>query len=186
MSINDVLSTAEAKMVKSVTATQHEFTLIRTGRANPAMLENVVVTAYGTDMPLQQVATVTVPEPRQLLITPFDRNTLAAIEKGILKADLNLTPINDGQAVRLNIPPLTEERRKEFIRALHKKAELGHAAVRNVRQECQNQLRALVKAKECGEDDEKRAHERLQKITDQRIAEINEAAKRKEAELLEV
>jgi len=150
------------------------------------MLEHVVVSAYGAEMPLVQVASVTVPEPRQLLITPFDRNTLAAIEKGILKADLNLTPIGDGQSIRLNIPPLTEERRKEFIRVLHKKAELGHAAVRNVRHETHNQLRALVKAKDCGEDEEKRAQERLQKLTDKHIADIDAFAKIKEQELLEV
>jgi ribosome recycling factor len=186
MPVNDLLKTAETKMDKSVEATRHEFTLIRTGRANPAMLEHVVVTAYGADLPLQQVASVTVPEPRQLLVTPFDRNNLSAIEKGIQKSDVNLTPINDGTAIRLNIPPLTEERRKEFIRLLHKKIELGHAAIRNIRQDCHNQLRALVKNKECGEDEEKRAEEKLQKLTDQHIAEIDKAGKIKEQELLEV
>ncbi len=186
MSINDTLATAESKMAKSVEATIHEFTLIRTGRANPTMLEHIVVTAYGSELPLQQVATVTVPEPRQLLITPFDRSTLGAIEKAILKSDLNLTPANDGQAIRLSIPPLTEERRKEFIKTLHKKVELGHAAIRNVRHEAINHLRALVKNKECGEDDEKRAQDKLQKTTDQHIGRIHEAAKVKEQELLEV
>lgn len=186
MSIEDILSTADSKMSKTVDATIHEFTLIRTGRANPVILEHVVVPAYGTEMPLQQLATITVPDPRQLLITPFDRNTLSAIEKALLKSDLNLTPINDGQAIRLNIPPLTEERRKELIKQLHKKAEMGHAAIRNVRHEAHNQLRALLKNKECGEDDERRAQEKLQKLTDQHSARINEAAKLKEKELLEV
>ncbi len=186
MSIEDILKTAEQKMDKSVEATRHEFTLIRTGRANPAIVEHVIVSAYGTELPLQQVATVTVPEPRMLLITPFDRNTLAAIEKSILKSDLNLTPINDGQSIKLNIPPLTEERRKELIKLLHKKAEQGHAAVRNIRQEAHNHLRQLVKNKECGEDDERRAQEKLQKLTNDRIAAIDQATKQKEKELLEV
>lgn len=186
MSIADLLQEAESKMKKSVEATRHEFTLIRTGRANPAMLEQVTVSAYGTDMPLQQVASITVPDPRQLLVTPFDRSTLSAIEKGIQKSDVNLTPNNDGQAIRLNIPPLTEERRKEFIKLLHKKIEGGHAAVRNVRHDCHNSLRALTKAKDCSEDDEKRAQDKLQKLTDQYIAEIDKAGKIKEQELLEV
>jgi len=129
---------------------------------------------------------VTAPDPRQLLITPFDRNTIGAIEKAILKSDLNLTPINDGQAIRINIPPLTEERRKDLIKTLHKKAELGRAAVRNIRHEGHNQLRLMLKNKECGEDDERRADEKLQKLADQYVAQIDEAAKIKEKELLEV
>src|ERR1041384_1516024 len=124
--IQDLLREAEEKMKKSVEATRHEFTMIRTGRANPAMLEHVVVSYYGTELPLQQVASVSVPDPRQLLITPFDKNAIGAIEKAIQKSEVNLTPNNDGQNIRLNIPPLTEERRKEFIKLLHKKAEVGH------------------------------------------------------------
>src|SRR5499433_114198 len=136
MAIEDLIKEAEDKMKKSVEATRHEFTLIRTGRANPAMLEHVMVAYYGTDMPLQQVASISVPDPRQLMITPFDKNAMGAIEKGILKSDLNLTPNNDGTAIRLIIPPLNEERRKEFIKLLHKKAEGGHAAIRNIRHDC--------------------------------------------------
>src|SRR5438132_327218 len=123
MPIPELVKIAEEKMKKSLEATRHEFTLIRTGRANPAMLEDIKVSYYGTDLPIQQVASVTVPDPRQLLITPFDKNALGAIEKAILKSELNLTPNNDGSAIRINIPPLTEERRKEFIKQLHKKAE---------------------------------------------------------------
>lgn len=186
MTPSELLQDAEVKMKKSVEATRHEFTLIRTGRANPAMLEHVVVTYYGSDMPLQQVASVSVPDPRQLLVTPFDRGALSAIEKGIQKSDVNLTPNNDGTAIRLNIPPLTEERRKEFIKQLHKKAELGHAAIRNVRHDCINHLRAATKAKECSEDEQKRAEDKLQKFTDQYIGEIDKATKTKEQELLEV
>lgn len=184
--ISDLLQEAETKMKKSVEATRHEFTLIRTGRANPAILEHVMVSYYGTDLPLNQVASITVPDPRQILITPFDKNALPAIEKGILKSDINLTPNNDGSAIRLNIPPLTEERRKEFIKLLHKKAELGHAALRNIRHECNNHIRAMTKNKECSEDEEKRALDKVQKLTDQYTAEIDAATKQKEQELLEV
>lgn len=145
-----------------------------------------MVNYYGSDLSIRDVATVTAPEPRQLLITPFDKGALGAIEKGILKSDVNITPNNDGISIRLNIPPLNEERRKEFIKILHKKAELGHAAIRNIRQDCNNHLKALTKNKECGEDDEKRASEKVQKLTDQYIAEIDKATKQKEQELLEV
>lgn len=186
MSIDVLLQEAEKKMKKSVEATRHEFTLIRTGRANPAMLEHVIVNYYGSELPLNQVASVTVPDPRQLQITPFDKGALGAIEKGILKSDVNLTPNNDGSSIRLNIPPLTEERRKEFIKQLHKKAELGHAAIRNIRHDCNNHLKAMAKNKECSEDEEKRAHDKVQKLTDQYIAEIDKACKQKEQELLEV
>jgi ribosome recycling factor len=184
--IPDLLREAEEKMKKSLEAARHEFTLIRTGRASPAMLEHVMVNYYGSDLSIRDVATVTAPEPRQLLITPFDKGALGAIEKGILKSDVNITPNNDGISIRLNIPPLNEERRKEFIKILHKKAELGHAAIRNIRQDCNNHLKALTKNKECGEDDEKRASEKVQKLTDQYIAEIDKATKQKEQELLEV
>lgn len=186
MTIPDILREAEEKMKKSVEAARHDFTTIRTGRANPAMLEGIIVSYYGTEMPLQQVASVTVPESRQLLITPFDKGALSAIEKSILKSDVNITPSNDGTAVRLNIPPLNEERRKEFIKLLHKKAEQGHAAIRNIRQDSNSKFKTLTKNKECSEDEEKRASDKIQKLTDQYIAEIDKATKIKEQELLEV
>jgi ribosome recycling factor len=186
MAIAELLKEAEDKMKKSVEATRHEFTLIRTGRASPSMTEHVMVSYYGSELPLRDVATVTVPEPRQLLITPFDKGALSAIEKGILKSDLNLNPNNDGTAIRLNIPPLNEERRKEFIKLLHKKAETGHAAIRNIRHDCNNHLKQLTKKKECSEDEEKRATEKVQKMTDQYIAEIDKATNQKEVELMEI
>ena len=186
MPIDDLVSAAEEKMKRAVDATRHEFTQVRTGRANPAMVEHITVTYYGSDMHVRDLATITVPEPRQLLITPFDRNALGAIEKAILKSDLHITPGNDGTAVRLSIPPLTEERRKEFIKILHKKAEVGHASIRTVRQDVNNHLKALVKNKECGEDEEKRGIDRVQKLHDQYIAEIDKATKAKEIELMEV
>lgn len=186
MAVQDLIKEAEDKMRKSVEATRHEFTLIRTGRANPAMLEHVTVSYYGSDLPLRDVATITVPESRQLLITPFDKGSLGAIEKGILKSDINITPNNDGTSIRLNIPPLNEERRKEFIKLLHKKAETGHAAIRNIRHDCNNHLKQLTKKKECSEDEEKRATDKVQKLTDQYIADIDKATKQKEVELMEV
>lgn len=186
MAIQDLVNEAEEKMRKSLEVARHEFTQIRTGRAHPAMLEPVMVSYYGSEMHLRDLATVTVPEPRQLLITPFDKGAIGAIEKGILKSDVNITPNNDGTAIRLNIPPLNEERRKEFIKLLHKKAEHGHAAIRNIRHDCNNHLKALTKKKECSEDEEKRAIEKVQKITDQYIAEIDKATKQKEVELMEV
>lgn len=186
MAIPDLIREAEDKMKKGVEATRHEFSLIRTGRASPAILEHVTVQYYGTELPLRDVATITVPEPRQLLITPFDKQALSAIEKGILKSDVNLTPNNDGMAVRLNIPPLNEERRKEFIKQLHKKAEVGHASMRTIRHDVNNHLKQMTKAKECSEDEERRASEKVQKLVDQYIGEIDKATKLKEQELMEV
>lgn len=186
--VPEILKETEEKMKKAVESTRHEFTLIRTGRANPAMLEHIKVDAYGSSLPLNQVAAITVPEPRQLLITPFDRNTLAGIEKGIMKSDLNLTPNNDGQSIRLNIPQLNEERRKDLIKQVHQKAEHGRVSVRTVRQETLKRLQAARKDKESplSENDEKRAQDQVQKLVDRYISEIDQSTKIKEAEMLEV
>lgn len=186
MTIPDLLKEIEDKMKKTVEATRHDYTQIRTGRANAAMVDHLIISYYGQDLPILQVAAITVPEPRQLLITPWDKNALSAVEKAILKSDLNITPNNDGIAVRLNIPPLTEERRKDFIKQLHKKEETGHTSIRNLRHDANNRLKVMTKAKECSEDDEKRAQEKTQKLTDLYIAEIAKATKIKEQELLEV
>jgi len=146
--IPELLKETEEKMKKAVETTRHEFTLIRTGRANPGILEHVRVEVYGQALPLNQVATVSVPEPRQLLITPFDRHSLGAIEKGIMKSDVNLTPNNDGTSVRLNIPPLNEQRRKELIKQVHQKAEQqGRASIRTVRQDAVKKLQTQMKPK---------------------------------------
>ncbi|HZP84937.1 MAG TPA: ribosome recycling factor [Chthonomonadaceae bacterium] len=184
--IPELLKETEEKMKKSVEAARHEFTLIRTGRASPDILEHVKVDMYGTTLPLNQVAAVTVPEPRQLLITPFDRNALAHIEKGIQKSDVNLTPNNDGASIRLNIPPLNEERRKELIKQLHQKAEMGRVAVRNNRHEAIKHLQAAKKAGEISENEEKRATDQVQKLVEKYIAEIDQLSKAKEAVILEV
>ena len=184
--IPDVLKEAEERMRKSVEATRHEFTLIRTGRASPAILEHVKVDMYGTTMPLNQVASVTVPEPRQLLITPFDRNALAHIEKGIQRSDVNLTPNNDGASIRLNIPPLNEERRKELIKQVHQKAEAGRVAVRNIRHDAVKRLQTGKKAADISENEEKRATDQVQKLVEKYIVEIDNLNKAKEAEMMEV
>jgi ribosome recycling factor len=184
--IPELLKETEEKMKKSVEATRHEFTLVRTGRASPAILEHVKVEMYGTTLPLNQVAAVTVPEPRQLLITPFDRSALSHIEKGIQKSDVNLTPNNDGTAIRLNIPQLNEERRKELIKQVHQKAESGRVAVRNNRHEAIKHLQAAKKASDISENEEKRAADQVQKLVDKYIVEIDHLTKAKEADLMEV
>jgi len=186
--IPELLSETEEKMRKAVESARHEFTLVRTGRANPEILEHVRVEMYGTNMRLNEVASITVPEPRQLLITPFDRNALAHIEKGILKSDVNITPNNDGQSIRLNIPALNEERRKELIKQVHQKAEHGRVSVRTVRQDAIKRLQAARKDKESpiSENDEKRAQDQVQKLVDKHIAEIDALTKAKEIDMMEV
>jgi ribosome recycling factor len=184
--IDDVLSDASRRMSKSVEATKHEFTTIRTGRASAALLERVQVNAYGTKMPINQLATISVPEPRLLTITPFDKSIMRDIEKAILESDLGLTPSNDGQVVRLPIPQLTEERRKELVKQVRALAEDGRVAARNVRRDAQHQLKEAEKNGETGSDDVHRAEERLQKVTDENVQAIDAALKAKEAEIMEV
>lgn len=186
--IPELIKETEEKMKKAVEAARHELTLVRTGRASPEILEHVRVEMYGSQLPLNQVAAVTVPEPRQLLITPFDRNALSAIEKGIMKSDVNLTPNNDGSGIRLNIPQLNEERRKELIKQVHQKGEHGRVSVRTVRQDAIKRLSNARKDKEnpLSENDEKRAADQVQKLVDKYIAEIDSLIKAKEAAMLEV
>ena len=173
-------------MTKAVEAARHDYTTIRTGRANPALLERVTVDYYGTQMPVNQVATISVPEPRQLLIAPWDKSAIPLIERAILKSDIGLTPSTDGAGIRLNIPQLTEERRKEFIKTLHKKAEEHRVAVRNIRRDANEELKRLEKAGEASEDEARRAQEQIQKLTDKYIEQIDTVTKAKEAELMEV
>ena len=186
--IPDLMKDAESKMKKSIEAVNHEFSLIRTGRANPGILEHIKVEMYGSSLPLNQVAAVSVPEPRQLLITPFDRNALSHIEKAISKSDVGITPNNDGVGIRLNIPPLTEQRRKDFIKQVNQKAETGKASIRTVRQDAIKKLSTARKDKESpiSENDEKRGAEQVQKLTDKYIAEVDSLTKAKEADLMEV
>ena len=184
--IDDVLSDTEDRMQKTVENVQRELAAVRTSHAHVGLVDHVQVEYYGSMMPMNQVATVAAPEARLLTIQPWDRGALSAIEKAILKSDLGLTPSNDGQIIRLNIPPLTEARRKDLIKVVHKRVEDGRIAVRNVRRDGIEHLRKLVHDKEASEDDQRRAQEQLQKLTDRYIGQIDEQGKGKEAELMEV
>jgi len=186
MSLADLAADAEGKMKKTVEATQHDFATIRTGRANPSLLDGITAEYYGTPTPVNQLATVSVPEARQLYITPYDRATIGAIEKAIKNSDININPVNDGIGLRLSIPPLTAERRKDFVKLLGKKAEEGKVSIRNIRRDANDNVKALVKKNAASEDDSKRAQDNLQKMTDRYITEIDRITQAKEEELLEV
>lgn len=185
-SVEAALKEAGHKMKAAVSVTREELAGIRTGRASPAILSRVTVAYYGTEVPLNQLASFSVPEPRLLVIQPFDRTALAAIEKAILASDLGLTPSNDGNVVRLAFPPLTEERRKELIRVVRERVEEGRVAVRNVRRHVKDELERLEHAHQISEDELRRAEKELQALTDQHVAEIDDALDRKEKELMEV
>jgi ribosome recycling factor len=184
--IDDVLADAKDRMGKAIEALRKELATIRTGRAHPGLIEHLRVDYYGAPTPLNQIATIGVPEPRLLTIQPWDRQGLGAIEKAIHKSDLGLNPINDGNIIRLVIPQLTEERRKELVKVVHKKVEEGRVAVRNVRRDCHDELRRLQKEKAISEDSQYRGQEELQKLTDEFIQEIERVGEEKEAELLAV
>jgi ribosome recycling factor len=186
MSIAELAQDAEQRMKKAVESTQLDFATIRTGRATPTLLDGIQVDYYGSPTPLNQLATISIPDSRQLYIAPYDRSIVAAIEKAIKQSDLNINPVNDGAGVRLSIPPLTEDRRKDFVKILNKKSEEGRVSIRNVRRDVNDQFKALVKKSEASEDDSRRAQENLQKVTDKYIAEIDHITKLKEAELMEV
>jgi ribosome recycling factor len=177
---------AEERMEKSVGFFRTESEGIRTGRANPSMLESVKIDLYGTTMQLNQVATITAPDPRMLSVQPFDKSTVGAIEKELLKSDLGLTPNSDGNIIRLPIPLMTRERRQDMIKRLKRLQEDAHVAVRNVRRDIQEQLRALEKDKAISQDELHRYQEQLQKLTDDHVAKADEIGSRKEAELAEV
>ena len=180
------LSAAERRMQGALDSVRREFSTIRTGRANPAILDRVEVEAYGSRMPLRSVANVGVPEPRLLTVTPFDPGTLKAIERAIDHADIGLNPQNDGKIIRLPIPELTEDRRKQFIRMVRGYAEEGRVSVRNVRRDEMRDLQELKKMGEISEDDERRAEAELQQLTNEYIKRMDSALADKEAELLEV
>jgi ribosome recycling factor len=182
--IKDLLDDARERMGKSIDATRHELATVRTGRASPHLLDRVQVDYYGASTPLRQLANVAASEARLLTITPYDKSAIKQIEKAILESDLGLTPSNDGNLIRLSIPELTEERRKELVKVVHGLAEEGRVAVRNIRRDCMHDLRELRKEGEVGEDEERRAEGELQKLTDARIAEIDELLKGKEEEIL--
>jgi ribosome recycling factor len=184
--IDDFLGDATQRMDKSVEATHEHFNSVRTGRATPALLDRVTIDYYGTPTPLRNLATIGTPEPRMLTIQPFDPSSVKLIEKTIQESDLGLTPSNDGKLIRLPIPQLTEERRKELVKVVRGLAEEGRVAVRNVRRDAIKHLEELAKSGEVGDDEERAAEGRVQKLTDEHVAKIDDLLKRKEAEIMEV
>jgi ribosome recycling factor len=184
--IDDLLQDAREHMEKSVDATRSKFGSVRTGRATPHLLDRINVDYYGTQTPLKQLATVSAPEARLLTVQPYDKNSIKNIERAILESDVGLTPNNDGQLIRLQIPELTEERRKELVKVVRHLAEEGRVAIRNIRRDVMHDLRELRDAGEAGSDDEHRAEEALQKLTDEKVKELDAVLKAKEEEILEV
>jgi ribosome recycling factor len=183
---NQVLREAEEKMKSAVSVNREDLASIRSGRASPTLLNRITVDYYGTQVPLNQVANMSVPEPRLLVISPYDKNAISGIEKALLSSDLGITPNNDGNVIRLSFPQLTEERRKELIKVAHVRAEEGRVAIRNVRRHSKDQLEKSKKDGDLSEDEERGAEKDLQKITDKYVAEVDENLKRKEQELSEV
>ncbi|HEX9415268.1 MAG TPA: ribosome recycling factor [Gaiellaceae bacterium] len=181
--IDDLIQEASGRMDKSVEAARHELNTVRTGRASAALLDRVQIDYYGQQTPLRQLATINVPEPRMLTIQPFDPNSLKSIERALQESDLGLTPSNDGKIIRLPIPQLTEERRKELVKVVRQIAEEGRVAIRNIRRDAIHHLKELS---EVGSDEERRAEERVQKLTDEHTHSIDELLKHKEAEIMEV
>ena len=184
--VDDLFGDAERRMQKAVEALRQDIASLRTGRASSALIERITVDYYGTPTPINQVASISIPEARLLVIQPWDRKMLTDIEKAIQKSDLGINPNNDGQVIRLAIPPLNEERRREMVKTLHKKLDEHKVAVRNVRRDSQDKLRDREKKKEVSEDELKRSTERLQKLTDRYIDEMDKVGKAKELEILEV
>lgn len=181
-----ILMDAAERMEKSIAVLSRESASIRAGRANPDMLDAIRVEVYGSAMPLNQLATVSAPDARMLVVQPFDKGNIGAIEKELLRADLGITPSNDGVVIRLPIPAMTQERRQEMVKRLHRIREDAHVAIRNVRRDALDHLRSLEKNKEISQDDLRRDQDRLQKITDEHVAKADETSAKKEAELTEV
>jgi ribosome recycling factor len=184
--INDVLHEAEGQMKRAVEALHEDLLTVRTGRASPALVERVRIDYYGTPTPLNQLASITAPEPRLLVIRPWDPSALSTIDKGILKSDLGLTPSNDGKVIRLPIPQLTEERRRELVRSVNHRVEEGRVALRNIRRDNLKDMQDLEKEKLVPEDDFYRGKDRLQEMTDKYIKEMDELGRLKQEEIMEV
>jgi len=184
--VDDLFEDADRRMQKAIDVLKQDLAAIRTGRASSALIDRITVDYYGTPTPISQVATISVPDARLLVIQPWDRKTLVDIEKAIQKSDLGINPSNDGQVIRLAIPPMNEERRREMVKTVHKKLDEHKVAVRNVRRDAHDKLRDREKKKELSEDELKRSTERLQKLTDRFIDEMDKIGKSKELEILEV
>jgi ribosome recycling factor len=184
--IKETVKDAETRMKSAIQNLEDSLATIRTGRASPALVEKMPIDYYGSPTPLMQLATISVPEPRALLIRPFDGSSLKTIERAIIASDLGLTPNNDGKVIRLNLPPLTEDRRRDLVKIVHNRLEECRVAVRNVRRDLMKDLREFENEKMISEDDLKKGEEELQKLTDKMVALIDEIGKRKEKEIMEV
>lgn len=184
--IEDTKKAAMARMAKSIEALKHELVKIRTGRAHTSLLDHITVPYYGNDVPLNQVASVTVLDPRTLSVTPWEKNMVAAVEKAIRASDLGLNPATVGTVIRIPMPPLTEERRRDMIKVVRHEAEGARVAIRNIRRDSNNELKHLLKEKQISEDQERRAQDEIQKLTDKYIAEVDKVLAVKEAELMEI
>jgi ribosome recycling factor len=184
--ISDVRKSAEQKMTRSIETLKADLAKVRTGRAHTGLLDHIHVDYYGSSMPLGQVANVTLADPRTLGVTPWEKKMIPVVEKAIRDSDLGLNPATSGDMIRVPMPPLTEERRKELIKVVHKEAEAAKIAVRNVRRDANDQLKKLLKDKQCSEDEERRAHDDLQKLTDRFVAEVDRLLAQKEADLMAI
>ncbi len=184
--IKDMLSSAESRMRGAIQVLHDDLATIRTGRANPGLVEKMAVEYYGTPTPLMQLASISVPEPRSLMIKPFDPTTIKVIEKAIQASELGLNPNNDGKVIHLNLPPLTEERRRDLVKHVHHRLEETRVAIRNIRRDAHNDMRDFEKEKLISEDELERGEEELQKLTDRFIEEVGDMGKKKETEIMEV
>jgi len=184
--IDDITQDAKARMAKSVETLRHELTKLRTGRAHTSLLDHITVDYYGSEVPLKQVANVNVEDARTLINTPWEKPMVAVIEKAIMKSDLGLNPNTAGTVMRIPLPPLTEERRRDMIKVVRHEAEGARVAIRNIRRDANNDFKELLKEKEISEDDERRAQEQIQKLTDAAIADVEKVLQAKEAELMEI
>jgi ribosome recycling factor len=186
MMIKDIFTSSEDRMKKTIDSLKREYSSLRAGRATPALLERVMVDYYGTPTPVNQVANVSVPEPRMIVIAPWEKSLLHAIEKAIMKSDLELSPNSDGNVIRLSIPQLTQERRAELVKTVNKKAEEAKIALRNLRRDANDAVKKMEKAKEVTEDETKKAQEDMQKLVDKYVSEVNNIKTGKEKEIMEV
>ncbi len=184
--IDDIKSDAASRMGKSVESLGHELAKVRTGRAHPSLLDHIRVSYYGSDVPISQVANINVEDARTLMVTPWEKNMVAPVEKAIMTSDLGLNPMTAGTVIRVPMPPLTEERRRDLIKVVRHEAEGAKVAIRNIRRDANHNLKELVKEKMISEDDERRGQEIIQKLTDQHIKEVDEALEVKEKELMEI
>lgn len=184
--IDDIIKDAKSRMAKSVETLRHELTKLRTGRAHTSLLDHITVDYYGSEVPLKQVANVNVEDARTLIVTPWEKPMVAVIEKAIMKSDLGLNPNTAGTVMRIPLPPLTEERRRDMIKVVRHEAEGARVAIRNIRRDANNDFKELLKEKDISEDDDRRAQEQIQKLTDLAVADVEKVLQAKEAELMEI